>query len=111
MRKQLIELPKAMRRTMTLDNGKEFAQHSRLVDSVPEGAFFARPSHRWERGTNENTNGLIRQFIPTRTNIAEISHKRVKEIENLLNERPRKRLGYETPNEVFSEAKAKAGCI
>lgn len=111
MRKQLIDLPEALRRTMTLDNGKEFAQHSKLVDSVPEGVYFARPSHPWERGTNENTNGLIRQFIPKRTNIAEISHQRVKEIENLLNERPRKRLGYKTPNEVFAEARAKAGCI
>jgi len=105
MREQLIDLPEAMRRTMTLDNGKEFAQHVRLEACLPEGVYFARPSHPWERGTNENTNGLIRQFVPKRTNFAEISHQRIKQIENLINERPRKRLGYKTPNEVFSEAK------
>jgi IS30 family transposase len=110
MREQLIDLPVALRRTMTLDNGKEFAQHERLAAWVPEGVYFARPSHPWERGTNENTNGLIRQFVPKRTNFAEISHQRIRQIENLLNERPRKRLGYKTPNEVFSEASAKTCC-
>jgi len=106
MREQLIDLPEAMRRTMTLDNGKEFAQHARLEACLPEGVCFARPSHPWERGTNENTNGLIRQFVPKRTNFAEISHQRIKQIENLINERLRKRLRYKTPNEVFSEAKS-----
>ncbi len=110
MRKQLSSLPEALRRTMTLDNGKEFAQYTRLANIVPEGVFFARPSRPWERGTNENTNGLIRQFVPKRTNFAEISHPRIKEIENLLNERPRKRHGYKTPNEVFSNAKDDICC-
>ena len=90
---------------MTLDNGKEFAQHVRLEAYLSEGVYLARPSHPWERGTNENANGLIRQVIPKRTNFAEISHQRIKQIENLINERPRKRVGYKTPNEVFSEAK------
>ncbi len=95
---------------MTLDNGKEFAQHAQMANILGEGVFFARPSHPWERGTNENTNGLIRQFVPKRTDFAKISHPRIKEIENLLNERPRKRHGYRTPNEVFKDAQLKTCC-
>ena len=105
MREQLINLPVDLRRTMTLDNGKEFAQHARLAKIVPEGVYFARPSHPWERGTNENTNGLIRQFLPKKTDLSDVSHSQIKKIENLLNERPRKRLGYRTPNEVFDDAR------
>ncbi len=93
MRKQLPDLPDALRRTMTLDHGKEFPQHARLAGSVSEGSYFAHPSHPWERGTTENTNGLIRPFIPKRSNIAEICHQRVEEIENLRNEQLGKRLG------------------
>jgi IS30 family transposase len=111
MRKQLASLPETQRHTMTLDNGKEFAQHERLTKLVPEGVYFARPSHPWERGTKENTNGLIRQFVPKRTNFAEVSHQRINEIENLLNERPRKRHAYRTPNEVFRIPQAKRCCI
>ncbi len=102
MREQLAMLPESKRRTMTLDNEKECAQHARLSGFVPEGVFFARPSHPWERGTKENTNGLIRQFVPKRTNFASVTHQRIKESENLLSERPRKRLRYKTPNEIFT---------
>ncbi len=101
MRQQLSHLPKDLRCTMTLDNGKEIAQHARLAKIIHDGVFFARPGSPWERGTNENTNGLVRQFVPKRTYIAMISSQRIKEIENLINNRPRKRLGYQTPNEVF----------
>jgi transposase, IS30 family len=111
MRDQLRGLPANLRFTMTLDNGKEFAQHARLDKLLPEGVFFARPGHPWERGTNENTNGLIRQFVPKRTDISEVSHKRIQEIENLLNERPRKRHGYKTPNEVFTATTTKIRCV
>lgn len=111
MRHQLASLPANLRFTMTLDNGKEFAQHARLDKLVSEGVFFARPGHPWERGTNENTNGLIRQFVPKRTDISQVSHHRIKEIENLLNERPRKRHGYKTPNEVFTATITKIGCV
>lgn len=111
MKAQLGSLPARLRKTMTLDNGKEFAQHERLAKLLPEGVFFARPGHPWERGTNENTNGLIRQFVPKRTNFAEVSHQRIKEIENLLNERPRKRHGYKTPNEVFTATVIKPCCV
>jgi IS30 family transposase len=108
MRQQLLDLPEDLRRTMTLDNGKEFAQHARLANILPEGVYFARPSHPWERGSNENTNGLIRQFVPKQTDLSNVSHWRIKQIEHLLNERPRKRLGYRTPNEVFDDARLKS---
>jgi IS30 family transposase len=103
MKSQLAKHPRELRRTMTLDNGKEFAQHKRLARVVYEGVYFARPSSPWERGTNENTNGLIRQFFPKRTDFADVSNQQVLKIKQLLNERPRKRLGYKTPIEVFNE--------
>jgi len=111
MREQRRDLPADRRFTMTRDNGKEFAQHARLTNLLPEGVYFARPAHPWERGSNENTNGLIRQFVPKRTDIASVSSQRVKQIQNLLNERPRKRLGYQTPNEVFAQENTKPRCI
>lgn len=111
MLEQFGSLPPKSRRTLTLDNGKEFAQHERLAKLIPEGVFFARPAHPWERGTNENTNGLIRQFVPKRTNIAELSHQRIKKFENLLNERPRKRHGFKTPNEVFTGTVTNPCCV
>ena len=111
MREQLRDLPADRRFTMTLDNGKEFAQHAQLTNLLPGGVYFARPAHPWERGSNENTNGLIRQFVPKRTDIASVSSQRVKQIQNLLNERPRKRLGYQTPNEVFAQENTKPRCI
>lgn len=111
MLEQFRSLPPQSRHTLTLDNGKEFAQHERLSKLIPEGVFFARPAHPWERGTNENTNGLIRQFVPKRTDIAELSPQRIKEFENLLNERPRKRHGFKTPNEVFTGTVTKPCCV
>jgi hypothetical protein len=102
----LIDLPEAIRRTMTPDNGKEFAQNVRLEGCLPEGVYFVRPSHPWERGTIDNTNGLIRSIVPKQTNFTERSTRRIKQIENQINERPRKKLSYKTPNEVLSESKS-----
>ena len=110
MRAQMHKLPNALRRTMTLDNGKEFAQHKRLGKLVDEGVFFAHPSSPWERGTNGNTNGLLRQFVPKGTDCSEVSHSRIRQIEKRLNDRPRKRHGYRTPNEVFAEALEQCCC-
>lgn len=107
MREQIKGVSEPLRRTMTLDNGKEFAQHARLAGLLPEGVYFARPGHPWERGTNENTNGQARQFVPKGTNFAEVSHVKIRQIENLLNERPRKRHAFKTPIEVFTEDQAK----
>lgn len=99
----LRDLPEQLRRTMTLDNGKEFAQHHLLADRLGLDVYFAKPYASWQRGLNENTNGLLRQFFPKGTDFARISHRQVARAERLLNERPRKSLGYQTPSEVFAK--------
>ena len=99
----LRDLPPDLRRTMTLDNGKEFAGHPMLTDRLGLDVYFAKPYASWQRGLNENTNGLLRQFFPKRTDFARISRRQVARAERLLNERPRKSLGYQTPSEVFTK--------
>jgi IS30 family transposase len=94
--------PAVLRKTLTLDNGKEFAEHERLAIETELKIFFARPYCAWQRGTNENTNGLIRQFFPKGTDLASIPEHRFTKVQQLLNDRPRKRLGYRTPNEVLA---------
>ena len=88
---------------MTLDNGKEFSEHEQLAEDLELDVYFARPYASWQRGTNEHTNGLLRQFFPTDTDFARISRREVARAEKLLNERPRKRLGYRTPQEVLAK--------
>jgi transposase, IS30 family len=97
----LRDLPESLRRTMTLDNGKEFTEHKLLTERLSLDVYFADPYASWQRGLNENTNGLLRQFFPKGTDFARISHRQVARAEKLLNERPRKCLGYRTPNEVL----------
>jgi len=87
--------------TITGDNGKEFALHEQTAQSLEASFYFARPYHSWERGTNENTNGLIRQFFPKKTDFSLISIERVAEVEWLINNRPRKSLQYKTALEMF----------
>lgn len=94
--------PASLRRTLTLDNGKEFAEHEQLEVEAALKIYFAKPYSAWQRGTNENTNGLIRQFFPKGTDLANISEHRFTKVQQLLNDRPRKRLGYRTPNEVLA---------
>jgi len=89
--------------TITADNGKEFAKHEEIAQKLEINFYFCKPYHSWERGANENTNGLIRQYIPKGTDFSEITDKQIKWIENKLNNRPRKRLGYLTPNEKFKQ--------
>lgn len=91
-------------RTITFDNGKEFTQHRQIGKSLQADTFFAKPYHSWERGTNENTNGLIRQYFPKKTNFATITQSDVRRVERLLNNRPRKCLNFKTPNQVFRDA-------
>ncbi len=102
-RRSLRDLPESLRRTMTLDNGKEFAEHEQLAEDLCLDIYFAKPYASWQRGTNEHTNGLLRQFFPKGTDFARISHRQVARAEKLLNERPRKRLGYRTPQEVLAK--------
>jgi transposase, IS30 family len=93
--------PPALRKTLTLDNGKEFAEHQQLAAEAALKIFFAKPYCAWQRGANENTNGLIRQFFPKGTHLIHIPERRVIKVQHLLNNRPRKRLGYRTPLEVL----------
>jgi len=86
----------------TFDNGKEFAQHELLTKRLEMPVFFAEPYCPWQRGTGENTNGLIRQFVPKGTNFQHVSSSKINNIQQLLNHRPRKILNYQTPSEVFS---------
>ena len=92
--------------TLTYDNGKEFAYHQQVSDGLEAQGFFAHPYHSWERGLNENTNGLIRQYLPKGKSFDGLSDQDVKAIMDRLNNRPRKCLGFRTPNQVFIEAKS-----
>jgi IS30 family transposase len=94
-------LPPEKVRTMTFDNGKEFAGFKELERGLDMRSYFARPYHSWERGTNENTNGLLRQFFPKGTDFGTIIQLDVDIALKLLNNRPRKCLNYRTPTEVF----------
>ena len=87
--------------TMTFDNGKEFAQHGNIAMALNTLCYFATPYHAWERGLNEHTNGLVRQYLPKSTDLSNITDELLERIEELLNHRPRKALGYKTPFEVF----------
>jgi IS30 family transposase len=97
----LRSLPPDQRRTATFDNGKEFSEHEALAQNVGIDVFFAHPYASWERGTCENTNGLLRQYYPKGTDFAEVSHHDLAQTVESLNQRPRKCLGYKTPSEVF----------
>ena len=91
-------------KTITLDNGKEFADHQRVDQMLGSTIYFADPFASWQRGTNENFNGLVRQYIPKKRPLSTVTEDELKMIENKLNNRPRKRLGFRTPNEVFHES-------
>ena len=89
--------------TITADNGKEFARHKEIAKGLDIQFFFAKPYHSWERGANENTNGLARQYIPKGMDFDELTEEYVAEVEWKLNHRPRKSLGYLTPLEYFKK--------
>ena len=91
--------------TLTADNGKEFANHLQVTACLGATIYFARPYHSWERGLNEHTNGLIRQYLPKNQRLDDVTDETAFEIENLLNNRPRKVLQYRTPIEVFNECR------
>ena len=99
----------ALAHTLTADNGKEFAGHREVAAGLSAGFYFATPYHSWERGLNEHTNGLVRQYLPKATDFIDLHDARVRQVQDLLNGRPRRVLGYRTPAEVFSEALEAAG--
>lgn len=88
--------------TATSDNGREFAGHEQIARELGLDFFFATPYASWERGSNENTNGLIRQYVPKGTCISDYSDEYIQRVEDELNNRPRRVLGYRTPNEIFA---------
>jgi len=96
-------LPKKARKTTTIDNGCEFTEHETVTKETGIKVYCARPYHSWERGTNENTNGLVRWYYPKKTNFNDISEEEIQKVEDAINNRPRKCLGYKTPNEVFDQ--------
>ena len=91
-------------RTVTVDNGTEFHGHKKIEATTGTRFFFAAPYHSWERGTSENTNGLIRQYLPKRTSMAQITQSDCNRIAAKLNRRPRKRLGFRTPEECYEKS-------
>lgn len=99
--KRFNSLPKQKKHSITFDNGTEFSEFEIIGKQTKMDIYFAYPYHSWERGTNENTNGLIRQFFPKKSSFEHISDKDTKRVELLLNTRPRKRLNYLTPVEVY----------
>jgi len=103
--RRFLTLPLCKRHTVTYDNGIEFAEFEFIERDARIKVFFAFPYHSWERGTNENTNGLLRQFFPKGTAFRTITQENVDHVVSLINNRPRKRHDYRTPLEVFNRKK------
>lgn len=110
IKQRMKELEEERCHSITFDNGTEFARCYRLEKHLGMKLYFADPGCPYQRGTNENTNGLIRQYFPKGTDFRDISHCRVREAENKLNDRPRACLDFRTPREVFFEKTAPTGC-
>lgn len=101
--KEVKKLPKQMRLTMTYDQGREMAQHKLFTKETEMKVYFAHPRSPWERGTNENTNRLIRDFFPKNTDFTKVTRREIKKVQGLLNDRPRKALDFRTPFEAMAE--------
>lgn len=101
--------PKALRRSLTYDNGSENVEHQKINEALGTRSYFCNPYHSWEKGSVEYAIGLIRRFLPKKTDFAIIRASQLKTIENLLNNKPRKCLNFKTPAEVFSSCVALAG--
>lgn len=101
--KEVRKFPKQMKLTMTYDQGREMASHKLFTNITGVKVYFAHPRSPWERGTNENTNGLIRQYFPKGTDFHKVSRSEVKRAQHQMNGRPRKTLNYQTPYEVFNQ--------
>jgi len=100
---ELLQDWKPLLKTITSDNGKEFANHQTIAEHLEVDYYFAKPYHSWERGANENLNGLVRQYFPKGLNFDTITKEEINRTIHILNNRPRKRFGYKTPIEIFAE--------
>lgn len=107
--RELKRLPKQVRLSMTYDQGSEMSQHNLFTKSTQMKVYFAHPHSPWERGTNENTNMLIRDFFPKSTDFNQVSKYQIKKVQQMLNERPRKILNWKTPKEVYQEILRESG--
>ena len=103
MIKALSRFKRAGRKSITLDNGIEFKWHEEVKQALKIDTYFCRPYHSWEKGLVEQVNGLIRRFLPKKTDLSQVTEKEIKLIEYLLNSRPRKLLNWQTPDEVFAK--------
>jgi IS30 family transposase len=107
--RELETLPEQMKLTLTYDRGSEMARHMLFTEKTNMKVYFADPHSPWQRGTNENTNGLIRQFFPKGMSFRNVTREEIKYVQDLLNGRPRQSLGYQTPYEQFSQLLAEKG--
>jgi IS30 family transposase len=103
------KLPQELYKSLTWDRGKEMADHKRFTLATDIKVYFCDPQNPWQRGTNENTNGLLRQYFPKGTDISSYSQAKLNAVARRLNERPRKTLNYETPADRFSQSVASTG--
>jgi IS30 family transposase len=101
--RRLKSIPESLRKTMTYDQGSEMALHETLSKQLHMDIFFCDPHSPWQRGSNENANGLIREYLPKGMDLSTVSHQQLTAIEHALNNRPRKILGFQSPHEVFSQ--------
>lgn len=101
--RELCALPKELTKTLTYDQGKEMSEHKQFTIDTGIQVYFAHPGSPWERGTNENTNGLIRQYFPKGTDFMKVTPREIKRVERELNDRPRKVLNWMKPDEVFNQ--------
>jgi IS30 family transposase len=101
--REMKSLPVQLRRSLTYDQGREMAEHKLFTRQTRMQVYFAHPASPWERGTNENTNGLIRQFFPKGTDFNKVGRKEIKKVQDMLNGRPRKTLNWEKPCEVYRQ--------
>jgi len=107
--KQAHKLPRELYKSLTWDRGKEMAQHRRFSLATDIQVYFCDPQQPWQRGSNENTNGLLRQYFPKGMDLSDISQNRLNAVARQLNERPRQTLGFETPAERFAQCVASIG--